>query len=341
MAIPTFVEPFLSSASKAEDLVFADPRQVAQDTKPAITAGWKLLAGTVALRRHGQTSEANDWLNTLSRHEVSDQHDLLTAEMLAEAGLALSAAGEIGKAIEILNSAAGAWRDLCDRALPAQRVESSDAVAALSLQVAAFARALGIGRAAGGKGATTTARQRTALVRQWLDERAVPRRADVTATFVRALLKAGDSGAARKVCDAAIAWTAAHFTTSGAQPGAAGWRNVQPSSPRARLALYTLALAQGEVELADENFQRSVDAFAGAAELYEGQVEDDADISRLLQAKANEANSLLRLARYDAAIGIYDLVEHGFRSLGDAKRAQRVAQARLFARTKKMESGGA
>jgi tetratricopeptide (TPR) repeat protein len=107
-----------------------------------------------------------------------------------------------------------------------------------------------------------------------------------------------------------------------------------------RHALYKLMLARGEAELAAGALQSSADAFAEAVKLYDGHVWDSADISRMIQAHTNQANSLLRLGRFDAALGIYELAEMGFRSIGDAASAARVQHARLFAKMKKEEALG-
>jgi len=50
-------------------------------------------------------------------------------------------------------------------------------------------------------------------------------------------------------------------------------------------------LARGEAEKAAQRFQQAADCFGEAVALYEGQIEDEADTSRLLQAKFNQANS--------------------------------------------------
>jgi tetratricopeptide (TPR) repeat protein len=96
----------------------------------------------------------------------------------------------------------------------------------------------------------------------------------------------------------------------------------------------------GEVELAAGRFQESADGFSAAVRIYDGHVEDTADMSRMIRAHVNQANSLLRLGRYDEALGIYELAQMGFRSIHDEASVARVEHAKLVARTKKAEAGG-
>jgi tetratricopeptide (TPR) repeat protein len=99
-------------------------------------------------------------------------------------------------------------------------------------------------------------------------------------------------------------------------------------------------LAHGELELAAGAFQASADAFGEAVKLYDGHVWDTADVSRMIQAHTNQANSLLRLGRFDEALGIYELAEMGFHSIHDEASATRVQHAKLFAKMKKEEAVG-
>ena len=94
-----------------------------------------------------------------------------------------------------------------------------------------------------------------------------------------------------------------------------------------RHAFYRMQLATGEVDLADGKFAESAAAFAAAAGIYEGHAMDATDIVLLLQAKFNEANSLLRLSKWDEALRIYALVEHGFERFATPSALQRVKQA--------------
>src|SRR6266436_2760736 len=149
-----FIDPFMNTpVGTLEELVFADPRVIVKQTKPLIAAGWKLLAGAVTLRQGGQTSDANSWLNALMKLKLPEgKEELLRAEMLAEGGLALYATGDTGQAIEILNAAAGRWRNICSKALPSLQGEKNEQLAELEQQLTVLAEAIGLRKATGGKG---------------------------------------------------------------------------------------------------------------------------------------------------------------------------------------------
>jgi pentatricopeptide repeat protein len=220
---------------------------------------------------------------------------------------------------------------VCDEAAGAckgQKPKAAAEFAARLLPLFAAAKT----KAPASEAAIRGGKQAVPMVRQWLAERAVLGRAENAATFIRLLCKAGQIDDARKVCGEEMEWTARNFTSPAGPVKSLGLDKRQ-MSPTARRALYMLLLAQGEVDLADNEFEKSADRFGEAAAIYEKKVEDHADINRLLRAKFNQANSLLRIKRIDEAIGIYDLCEHGFHSIGDTQAAQRVAHAKLFAQS--------
>ena len=168
--------------------------------------------------------------------------------------------------------------------------------------------------------------------RTWLAGRAVFGRAETANSFLRLLGKAGQFEDARRILEEEKDWVALNFT-SPAEPAAAYALDKRQMSPTTRRALYLLLLAQGEVELAAGEFEKSADGFAAAAAIYEGKVEDYSDTSRLLRAMFNQANSLLRLKRIKEALDIYELCKYGFNSIGDTESAQRVDHAIVFAKT--------
>ncbi len=325
-AASSFTGIFPQYAVNVEALLLTDPGKVEKEASSPTVAAW----GSMALRRAGQSSPANDWLNHASRLGADD--DLLKAELLGEAGRDLYAADRTQDAFKILNTAQAVWRDLCDQALAACAAEASPAAIELATGLLAPFEAAGREPPAT-PAAIRSGKRAVSLIRQWLVERAAPARAETAATFVRALAKLGGVDDARKICDEELGWIAGHFTRPAA-PVAAHPLEDRSMESAVREAIYLLLLARGEVGLAAGEVQASADDFGRAAALYEEHAMDVNDSNRLLRAKFNQANSFLRLEQFAEAIKIYKLCEFGFSSLGDEAAAQRVRQAILFARTK-------
>lgn len=300
----------------------------------AAVGAWQFLLGAMALRNLGLQSEANDWLNHAAKSKYKE--DLFSAEVLSEAGLALQKTDRVADAGSTLDSASAIWRDACDAGLAACTGGDEKRAVDFGLGLLPMAEAAGVElpfKRVNASGAVCAS-----LARMWLTERAIPRRAEVFYAFATLLARAGHHDDARKVGDELRTWIERHFT---GLAGHDGQTPVQDRSMEAsvRAALYRIKLAEGEIELAAGNFRESAGAFADAARLFEGHTFDGSDVVRLLQAKFNEANSLLRLREYDKALGIYALVEHGFERFATPSALQRVQQAILFAKMKKEEEG--
>jgi len=315
-----------SSQGPGEVLALVDPRSIAAGTPPT-TAAWRLFSGSLSLRRAGHTSEANDWFNTSMSVTPAEPPAVLRAEQVAEGGLGLFAAKRLSDAAGILQDAARLWAALCDAAAG---VEPRGAGTALAGEIAEMLDALGAKPPA----ARTKGAGAVKLIWEWLENRAVLRTAEVFAAFIQILAAAEQPEDARIVCAERRGWIERHLTTPESTPLPA-----RTMSGTTRRALYRLMLAKGELELAAGEFQASADSFAEAVKLYDGHVEDTADMSRMIQAHVNQANSLLRLGRYDEALGIYELAGMGFRSIGDEASFTRLEHAKLFARMKKEEAG--
>jgi tetratricopeptide (TPR) repeat protein len=311
------------------ELLLTEPDQITKRRKSKEVAAWELLLGAMQLRRAGERSPANDWLNHASR--LSIDNDVFRAELLGEAGQGLYESDRLQDAFTTLNSAEAVWRDVCEQAEDACSRSKTEAAVEIALHL------LPLFAAAHAKAPASVATVRSGsnaipIVREWLAERAVVGRAQTASRFVRLLTKARQFDDARTILDEEMDWIAVTFTAP-AKPASAYPLEQREMSRKARRGLYLLLLADGELALAADEFQRSADRFASAAALYQNQVEDYSDISRLLQAKCNQANSLLRLGRIQEALDIYELCEHGFNSIGQTSAAQRVAHAKLFAHT--------
>jgi len=313
----------------AAGLAIADPEEIERGAKSREIAAWELLLGSIQLRRAGQRSPANDWLNHATRLSVKD--DVFNAELLGEVGQGLFESDRLQDAYQILNSAEAAWRDVCGKAAEACKGANKQAAVEFAshlLPLFAAAKA----KPPASEAAIRSGTQSVPIVQQWLSQRAVMGRAQTTNAFLRLLAKAGKIDDARSVLEEELEWVALNFT-SPAKPVAAGALEKRLMSSATRRALYLLLLAQGEIELAAGNFQESADGFGSAAAIYEGQVENHSDISRLLRAKSNQANSLLRLHRIKEAVDIYELCRHGFNSIDDSEAAQRVEHAIVLAKS--------
>jgi tetratricopeptide (TPR) repeat protein len=329
MTTPTDFDRLLStSQGSADAIALVDPDSL-KPARPSAAAAWKLLSGSITLRHAGLTSEANGWFNASMSATPPEPPALLQAEQVAEGGLGLFAEKRWNDAAKILQGAAVQWADLCQVAVEAKPGNAK--AAALAGEIASMLEALGV--------KTPTVRSKGAEVvkpiREWLEQRGVLRRAKVFAAYAQILAIAGQHDDARKVCAEEREWIERQLTSpsSAALPG-------RSMSGATRHALYRLMLARGELELAADAYQASVDGFAEAVKLYHGYVTDAADVDRMIQAHANQANSLLRLGRFDEALGIYGLAEMGFRSIGNDAGVARVQHAKLFAQMKKDEAGG-
>jgi tetratricopeptide (TPR) repeat protein len=327
MNAPIDFETLLTfSQGSADVLAIVDPKSV-RSKNPAEKA-WRLLSGSIALRRAGHRSEANDWFNVSLRTKQRTTHSVLLAEQLAEAGLALFGDKRWEEAAKVLKDAASHWDALCRVAVGGRKtVKQADAVAK---EIAEMLVALGDSPKQSPAAATAT------RVSDWLENRAVLRYAEVLAAYARILAIAGQHDEARSVCDGIQKWISRNLT----HPASGKPLPSRSMAGCTRHALYCLMLARGEVELAAAAFQASADSFGDAVTLYEGHAADESDISRMIQAHVNQANSLLRLGRYDEALGIYELAEMGFRSLDDEASVARIKHAKLFAQQKKAEGGG-
>jgi len=313
----------------AEELIFTDPDEIAKHAKSQDVAAWELLLGSMQLRHAGKRSPAIDWINRASSLSLED--DVFKAELLGEAGQGLYADDRFQDAFKILNSAEAFWKDVCEQATDVCKSSKREAAAEFASHLLPLFAAAKV-KPPVSKAAIQSGKQAVPVVQQWLTERAVPTRAQTTNTFVRLLCKGGQIEDARKICAEEMDWVARNFTMP-AKPLASRALDKREMSRATRNALYLLLLAQGEIELASGEFQKSVDAFGNAAKIFENKIEDYRDLNRFLQAKANQANSMLRLHRIKEALEIYELCEHGFKSIGDTAAAQRVAHAKLFART--------
>jgi tetratricopeptide (TPR) repeat protein len=311
------------------ELVLTEPDQITKRRKSKEVAAWELLLGAMQLRRAGERSPANDWLNHAVR--LSIDNDVFRAELFGEAGQGLYESDRLEDAFTTLNSAEGVWRDVCEQAEDACSRSKTEAAVEIALHLLPLFAAAHT-KAPASEAAVRSGSNAIAMVREWLAERAVVGRAQTASSFVRLLTKARQFDDARTILGQEIDWVAGTFTAP-AKPASAYPLEQRQMSPKARRALYLLLLAGGELALAADEFQRSADRFAAAAALYQNQVEDFGDISRLLQAKFNQANSLARLGRIQEALDLYELCEHGFNSIGQDAAAQRVAHAKLYART--------
>jgi len=329
-----FSRIFERPSSDINALMFLTPDQVKAAASSPEVGAWRLLLGSMAFRRAGERSSANDWLNHASQSGVTD--DVFKAELLAEAGNGLYSSDRLREAFDILNSAHAVWRDVCGEAADASAPSNPKAATDFArrllplLEAAAVTLPVNMAEVHGGKHAVP-------IIRKWLEERAVVARAENAATFVRLLSKVGQIADAQSICVEETEWAAQHFT-SPAVPLAKRAIEERNMSAPVRRALYGLLLGQGEASLAANEYAESAAAFGRAAAIYDGNANDYNDVNRLLRAKFNQANSLLRLDRFAEAIGIYELCEHGFNSIGDDAAAQRVAHAKLFARTKMADS---
>ncbi|WP_136420094.1 hypothetical protein [Herbaspirillum sp. ST 5-3] len=317
----------------AASLVFVDPDQIEHGARSSEVAAWELLLGAMQLRRVGQQSSATDWLNHASH--LSIDNDVFKAELLGEAGHELYTSDRLQDALKILNSAAAIWRDACAQAAEACAGGKKQAAAEFASHLLPLFAAAKLEPPAS-EAAIRKGAQATPVIRQWLVERAVIGRAQTANDMLCLLAKAGRIEDARRILREEMDWIALDFT-SPPKTSAKGGLNERNMSPATRRALYLLLLAQGEIEIAADAFQKSADSFAEAAAIYENKVEDDSDIERLLRAKFNQANSLLRLKRYQEALDIYALCEQGFNSIGRDDAAQRVKHARLFVQTKALD----
>ena len=321
----------LSPQVRADALLRADPRTASAGAPPIVIA-WNLLAGSTALRRARCVADANAWLAAASITDARAETAVLAAELLAEAGLTHYADGRFPEAAPLLDGAAGHWAELCDVALDARTNDDRLKTLELGREIAVMVEALG--GPPPFEGHKPTGASSASLVRGWLEHRAVARRTEVFAALIRLLARGSQIDDARRVCLEAIDWTSRHFT----RPVARRAFDGRAMTGATRFALYRLLLAQGDVELAAGAYRASAECFAAAAAIYQKQVETSADMSRRLQARFNEANSLLRLDRYEEAINIYTLVEMGFSSIGDDVARLRVAHAKHLAR---MQHGAA
>jgi tetratricopeptide (TPR) repeat protein len=318
-----FTQLFSLKHLNPSELALKGPQHIAKTSSDTALTAWRYLFASMALRKAGFESEANDYLNHASKSGFKD--DIFSAEVLSEAGLSLKKAERYSDAINTLDSASALWRDVCGAALDAGK----DAAAGLDFA----ARILKI-LAACGPQLSVSRESAPHIVRCWLTERAVGRRADVYYGFATLLARAGHSEDARTTGRELLEWMENNFAVRTRASSSLADRVTHPC---VRKAFYQLRLAGGEVELADGSFAVSAESFADAARMYEGHTMDPSDVVALLQAKFNEANSLLRLAKWDEALSIYALVEHGFERFATPSALQRVKQAILFARMKKEE----
>lgn len=311
-------------------LALTGPEAVERDAASPAAAAWQLLLGAMQLARAGERSAANDWLNHAVRQRLGD--DVFRAELLGESGRGLFDSGRLQDAYEILNSAMSSWREVCEQAIAASEAGDRQAAAAFVEQLMPIFAGAGIQPPADEAAIRSGGQDPRRLVLDWLIGRAAGGRAHTANTFLHLLAKAGMIDDARRIAEEELDWVAQNLT-SPPRPAAAldfGQRLIDPS---VRRALYQLLLARAEIELAAGEFQASADGFAAAAALYEEHVADISDVNRLLRARFNMANSLLRLQRIEEAIAIYEQCRFGFDSIGDAEAAQRVAHAIVFART--------
>ncbi len=323
----------LSPQLRAEALLRADPRTETADV-PGMAMAWRLLAGSTALRRARCVADANAWLAAATSMDTGEEAAVLDAELLAEGGLMHYSEGRFAEASRLLDSAAVHWVELCSIALDARTNDERLKTLELAREIAVMVEALG--GPSPFEGRKQTAASSVSLVRSWLEHRAVARRTEVFVTLIRLLAKGRQIDEGRRVCAEAIEWTGRNFT----RPVSKRALDDRVMTGATRYALYRLLLAQGDVELAAGNYRASAESFGAAAAIYQKQVETSADLSRRLQARFNEANSLLRLDRYEEAINIYTLVEMGFSSIGDDVARERVAHAKQEARTQRTDAGG-
>jgi hypothetical protein len=129
MQADVFMRIFEISQRSAGSLLFADVDQLEQNAGSPAVAGWRLLLGSMALRRAGHRSQANEWLNRATRQSIGN--DVYRAELLGEAGQGLSESDRLEGAFGILNSALAIWHSATDAALSARSSpEAADAFAA-------------------------------------------------------------------------------------------------------------------------------------------------------------------------------------------------------------------
>ena len=318
-----FTQVFSLQHLDAAELALQPPEHIAQTSSDTATAAWRYLLASMALRKAGLESEANDYMNHASSSGFKD--DLFAAEVLGEAGLALLKAERYSEAAQTLDSASAFWRDVCEEAInSATNADSSTDLAQRIVKILAACDAE----------MSVSPESAPHIVRSWLVERAVPRSTDVCYGFATLLARAGHADDAREVSRELLEWMEKAFTLKTMDEAPLAERLTEPA---VRHAFYRMQLANGEVDLSDGKFAESAAAFSAAAGIYEGHAMDATEIVLLLQAKFNEANSLLRLSKWDEALRIYALVEHGFERFATPSALQRVKQAILFARMKKEE----
>ncbi|HEU5217584.1 MAG TPA: hypothetical protein VFU23_02940 [Gemmatimonadales bacterium] len=311
---------FEPPAEAAYALLRIDPEKIAKDTTLKEAAAWRLLLGSIALRRINERPPADDWLNYATRLE--SPNDLFKAELLGEAGKVLLERGRVMDAYEVLNTALAIWRDLCNDALDACQAGVPEKMAALTANLQALYRAGGVEAPA--------PRPATPELQMWLEERAVLARAATAANFLRVLCNIGMADGAGKVCGDEIEWVSRHFT---APPSALPFEK-RAMTPPVRAALYDLLLARGDVTLAEGSAEASAEAYAQAAALYQGHADEAGDITRRIRARLHQADSLLCLERHAEAVVIYQLCLEGFHALGDELGAHHVREALLVTQIK-------
>jgi tetratricopeptide (TPR) repeat protein len=328
-----FIRAFEPARQAAHALALGGAEATSRSGSQPIVGRWRCLLGASALRAAGLVSEANDFINHAAAGD--DREDLLSAEVLTEAGLALKKADRLEDAAGTLDSALAVWLDACSDAVTgAQRQHS-----------AAFAARLRPLLEAADLKPPSTFDEVTAskLAVAWLTERAAPRWSTALYAFAPICVACGQAERARAIIDLVQRWFEGHLT--GPMASLTAGDDDDPFrgphlAPPVREAAYRIQLARGEAELAADEYEASAQAFAAAAGIYEGHAVDARDVVWMLQAKFNQANSLLRLSRWDEALKIYALVEHGFERFATPGALARVQQAILFARMKREEADG-
>lgn len=272
---------------------------------PAAAAGaWPLLLGAMALRKAGRGSQANEYLNRAVA--LVPQDDVcLRAELLSEAGLAMLDGDRFVDGAETLNMALPWWDDACEALL------SCGPAGCLPLARRLLPLFEAAGTALPFEPAAMDAGDAQCLMRRWLFERALPRRAQVCAALARACARAGHADDGRALVDELVGWIEPRFVID-FKAASDDWPAGRSMDRGVRVALYRLQLARGEIELEAGDAAASADAFGAAAALYEEAGAGDSGLLNAQQARFNQANALLRLGRHDEALKLYQQVEWVF-----------------------------
>lgn len=283
---------------------------------------WLAWSYADALGNVGELERCVDWSNgAMAYASAHDPGPLWWAEMATTLGENLERTGELGKAATAYDVARGHWASLVappeartGRGRPTRRD------ATLGAAVEEMVRALQGKEEPAVLPAGLTAQQRANLRERWRVEHAGPRYSEVLSALIRIGAATGQLDLARSAHAELAAWN----ERSGELTGFGGSRD------RLRTA-YSAAMSLAEIELAAGNVEESERLFGEAVNVYYQNVFDENELLLLVRAMFNQANSWVRLGRYDEAINVYRMIASDFDRYGDEEAALRIRYAELFA----------